>query len=185
MTDNGRTGPSPQVLAAMRGEDPYGQIPQPSGPYAPTQKRGFTAGETWDGAWDFTHYEGGEKGDTPMPNQERIGIFRRRLSEFSVEAQRLFHEAQKADAKAKDERRKAAEKAYAEGKDYVEPFSAKKAIKEMEDAEAEDKRLHGLLREHMAEFCAGSPTLQQLNVLPDHEAMRFANYLAEQISPEG
>src|SRR5215218_6557669 len=107
MTENGLTGPSPQVLAAMRGEDPYGHIPQPTqayygqSPEAPV-KRGFTAGDTWDGVWNFTHYEGGEKGNTPMPTQERIATFRRRGAEFIVEQQKISHEVRKADAKVRE-----------------------------------------------------------------------------------
>jgi len=169
----------------MRGEDPYGQIPQPAGPYYPqaAPKKGFTAGSTWDGAWDFTNFGGGT-GYTPMPTQERIATFRRRGSEFTVEGERLIHEAEKAEAKTRAERRKAAEKAYGEGKEYIEPFSAKKSLKELEDAEAERNRLYDQMRDFVAEFCAGSPTREQLDALPDHEFRLFTNYLGEQINPE-
>src|SRR5215208_3417379 len=105
----------------MRGEDPYGYLPQPEGPFtpqpAPAKKRGFTAGDMWDGDWDFTNF-GGTTGTTPMPTKERIDNFRRRGLEFTVEGERLMHEAQKAEAKTRAERRKAAQKAHEEGKEY-------------------------------------------------------------------
>lgn len=172
----------------MRAEAGGYGAPQPEGPFYPSaapvpKKRGFTAGEMWDGEWDFTRY-GGTRGVVPMPTQERIDLFRRRGAEFDIEAQRLLHEAKKAQAKLDVERRKAREKAALEGKDYIEPFSAKKLQKEHEEAEAEERRLYGQMRDYVTEFCAGSPTREQLDVLPDHEFRRFAYYLGEQLNPE-
>lgn len=160
-------------------------FPQAQGPFYPQapQKRGFTAGELWDGDWDFSHYGGG-KGSVPMPTQERIDLFRQRGAEFAVDLERLAYEARKAQAKVNAERRKAQEKARAEGKEYIEPFSAKKALKEIEEANAEEKRIYETMRGFVAEFCAGSPTREQLDILPDHEFRRFANYLGSQLDPE-
>jgi hypothetical protein len=189
--NGGRYGPPAHVLEQIRAEAGGYGAPQPTGPFDPGQgqappaprKRGFTAGEMWDGEWDITRY-GGAKGVVPMPTQERIDLFRRRGAEFDIEAQRLLHEAQKAQAKLNAERRKAREKAASEGKDYIEPFSAKRLQKEHEEAEAEERRLYSQMRDFVAEFCAGSPTREQLDVLPDHEFRRFAYYLGEQLNPE-
>lgn len=182
MTDNGVPGMPPSVLGQMRGES----LP-PQGPFvpqaAPVQHRGFSAAALWDGVWDFRP-EVDAWGEIPHPTQERIDTFRRKGAEFAVEAERLAREAEAAQRKLEKKREEARAKAQAEGKEYNEPFNAKKLLADVNEAIGEEHRLYNVMRDHVAEFCAGSPTREHLDGITDPTFRRFVDHIGSLINPE-
>ena len=103
---------------------------------------------------------------------------------FEVEALRLQHEAQQAQAKANAERRKAMQDALQAGEEYIEPFDVEEAKKEVKQALKELHEMHDQMRDHLAEFCKGHPTRAALGKLPDPEFRRFNNWVGSLINPE-
>ena len=164
-------------------------FPPPEGPFYPDQQpSGFTAGAVWEreARYDFTHYFKGNNatGTIPHPTQERIDKFMEAGAMFEVEAMRLQHEAAEAQRKANAERRKAMQEAVEKGEEYVEPFDVEQAKKEAKEALAELHAMHDRMREHLAEFCKGHPTLTSLKKLPDPEFRQFNNFVGSLINPE-
>jgi hypothetical protein len=158
--------------------------PLPEGPFYPQPSRGgFDAGDLWNGHYVLRPFVEAE-GDVPHPTQERIDTFRRKGAEFAVEAEKLAREADAAQRKLDEKRQKAKEKAEAEGKEYVEPFNADKLLKDVEHAMSEERRLYDTMRDHVAEFCAGSPTRDELGALPDFKLRQFIDWIGSLINPE-
>lgn len=165
-------------------------FPQPDGPYLPdsSAQYGFRAGSLWEreAQYDLSHYVkgNGATGVIPHPTQERIDKFMEAGAMFEVEAMRLRHEAEQAQAKANTERRKAMMDAAEKGEEYVEPFDVEAAKKEVKEALAKLHDMHEQMRDHLAEFTKGHPTRAQLGKLPDPEFRRFNNWVGSLINPE-
>lgn len=157
--------------------------PEPGHPPGPRRAGGFDAGALWDGHYTLRPFVDAE-GDIPHPTQARIDAFKRKGAEFAIEAERLARDAEAAQRKLDARREDARAKAEAEGKTYTEPFNATKQLKELEEAMSEERRLYDLMRDHVAEFCAGSPTREELGTLPDFKFREFVDWIGSLINPE-
>ena len=206
MTENGYTGPSPQVLAAMRGEDPYAAIPQPTGPYNPQPKQDlpdvFDAGTFWKVGYDFTAAGVDATGEVPMPSQAKIDRYERTTFLLQNELEklerqvvtpfeRLQEEAEEAQyqlLKAKSTRNPQGERdeaAIEKHKAEIERLRESSYVTEAQYDEAKSRasEIYGQLREALSILCSNKPTKKQLEGLPDNMFIPFKNYIEGKLNP--
>lgn len=149
----------------------------------PSATSGFDAGNLWDGHYVLRPYVDAE-GDIPIPTQQRIDNFRRKMGVFALDLQKAADDAARAQRKAEAEARKAELAAIEKGEEVdTEPFDVEKAKADLEEAIAEERRIYDEMREHVATFCQGHPTKAQLNKLPDAVFLKFVDFVGGLINP--
>lgn len=165
----------PLGLPQHRGNGAVSAAPDPGVPMSASPSGGFDAGAVWDGHYTLRPYADAE-GDIPVPTQERIDDFRRKMGKFVVDLQKAADEQAKARRKAEEEQ--------AKDPTYGENFDAERAMADLEQAIAEERRIYGEMRDHVAAFCKGKPTRKQLEKLPDVVFLKFADFVGGLINPE-
>lgn len=205
MTEN---GPPPHVLQAMQNPDPWGQIPQPQGPFAPqespqAQAQGvpeppafFDAGDFWKVGYDFRKAGVDAHGEVPMPSQAKIDRYERtrmlldsELGKLEREVLRPFEAMQEDYDKAEFYYRQAKgsgrhDEAHAHKAEMERLLDEANLTEEMADKALERKsQIISSYKDAVAALCSNKPTRKQLEGLPENIFMPFMSYLGRHLNP--
>src|SRR5215218_1415221 len=197
---NGMRGAQAEAWANRQ---PLG-IPEPQGPFYPTQASSpqpvsdsFDAGDLWKVHYNLRPYVNAE-GDVPPPSQVKIDKYQRTMSVLLIEADKADREASKPTLTVSRELEAARVKlrqAREEGDDaglkkwHAEVDRLAEALQlteeQVDKALADKAEIISKFKDAVAELCSNKPTRKQLEALPENVLKAFMNYLGRHLDPEG
>jgi hypothetical protein len=173
-------------------------IPQPEGPFYPTQEPdGFTAGSFWDASYNFKPVGIDAQGEIPIPSQAKIDNYNRKTMLLDFQRQRvarevgrpfeqLLEQAQDAQRTLDKALQAGDDNAIAAWRSELRRLEGEINLTEemLTETQKQKDELLSSYKDAVANLCSNKPTRKQLEKLSEPDLYGFMNYLGRKLAPE-